>query len=34
MQRTGSFLREWKVGGVNGGQCHTKGGQEGKISHP
>lgn len=34
--RAGSFLREWKVvlGGGEGGQCHTKGGQEGKISHP
>lgn len=32
--RACSYLREWKEVGVKGGQCHTKGGQEGKISHP
>lgn len=32
--RTGRYLREWKVRGYEGGQCHTKGGQEWKTSHP
>lgn len=32
--RTACYLRQWKVRGYEGGQCHTKGGQEWKTSHP
>ena len=40
LQRGGKSADGWQLfegvegGGCEGGQCHTKGGQEGKISHP